>query len=104
MTPDIEITCAVHDCKLEIHARGDNYIVADPCPRCYYRVSDSRSLAERMTAVAHELQSMQIEMEGDPMRCGMACEVATVLEQVGRWASELAYLEADAAKGKDGAV
>jgi hypothetical protein len=103
MTGDIEITCAVHDCKLDIHAQGDDYIVAHPCPRCYYRVSDSRSLAERMTAVAAELQSMQLDMEGDPMRCGMACEVATGLEQIGRWTSELAYLEADAEQGKDGA-
>ena len=101
---DIEITCAVHDCKLDIHAQGDDYAVVNPCPRCYYRVSDSRSPAERMTAVAHELQDMQLEMEGDPMRSGMACEVATGLEQVGRWVSELAYLEADAAKGKGGAA
>ncbi len=100
---DIEITCAVHGCKLEVYARGDNYIVAHPCPRCYYRVTDSRSLAERMTAVAHELQSMQLEMADDPMRSGLACEVETGLAQIGRWASELAYLEADAANVKDGA-
>jgi uncharacterized protein YcbX len=86
-----------------VYAYGDGYAVVEPCPRCYYRVSDSTSMAERMTAVAAELQSMQLEMEGDPMRCGMACEVATGLEQIGRWTSELAFLESMDKQGKAGA-
>jgi hypothetical protein len=90
----IEITCHRHNTRMDVYADGDGFAVVEPCPRCYYRVSDSASMAERMTAVAHELQDMANAMDADPMRMGLACEIRTGLMQIDKWVSELGYLEA----------